>query len=60
MVQETQARDVNKATAIEAFMTEQPFEGRTPIFIGDDFTDFDGFDAVRRNGGVDIAVGDRA
>lgn len=49
----------NKATAIEAFLTEDPFAGRTPIYIGDDRTDFDGFGAVRRNGGVDISVGDR-
>ncbi len=59
MVQEIKPATLNKATAIEAFMTEEPFEGRTPIYIGDDFTDFDGFGAVRRNGGVDICVGDR-
>lgn len=49
----------NKATAIEAFMKEDPFAGRIPIYIGDDRTDFDGFGAVRRHAGVDIAVGDR-
>jgi trehalose 6-phosphate phosphatase len=48
----------NKATAIEAFMQEDPFAGQIPIYIGDDRTDFDGFGAVRRHGGVDIAVGD--
>lgn len=50
---------LNKATAIEAFLNESPFAGRTPIYIGDDRTDFDGFGAVRRHGGLDIAVGDR-
>lgn len=49
----------NKATAIEAFMQEQPFVGRTPIFIGDDSTDLDGFAAVRHFNGVAIAVGSR-
>jgi trehalose 6-phosphate phosphatase len=48
----------NKATAIEAFMQEDPFSGRIPIYIGDDRTDFDGFGAVRRHGGMDIAVGE--
>ncbi len=49
----------NKATAVEAFLQEQPFVGKVPIYLGDDITDFDGFAAVRRNSGVDIAVGDR-
>lgn len=49
----------NKATAIEAFMQETPFAGRTPIFIGDDKTDLDGFAAVRRFRGRAISVGDR-
>ncbi len=40
-------------------MQEEPFPGLIPIYIGDDRTDFDGFAAVRRHGGVDIAVGDR-
>jgi trehalose 6-phosphate phosphatase len=49
----------NKATAIEAFMAEEPFKGRVPVFIGDDLTDYDGFAAVRRHQGLAIAVGDR-
>lgn len=50
---------MNKAIAIEAFMKEDPFAGRQPVYIGDDITDFDGFAAARRNGGFDIAVGGR-
>jgi trehalose 6-phosphate phosphatase len=49
----------NKATAIEAFMQEDPFIGRKPIFIGDDTTDLDGFAAVKRYNGLPIAVGSR-
>lgn len=49
----------SKDSAVTAFMQEEPFMGRMPIFIGDDFTDYGGFEAVRRAGGMAIAVGPR-
>ena len=48
-----------KDSAVTAFMREAPFSGRTPVFIGDDHTDYGGFEAVRRAAGMAIAVGPR-
>ncbi|TMM50293.1 trehalose-phosphatase [Qipengyuania marisflavi] len=49
----------DKAGAVRAFMAEAPFAGATPIFIGDDVTDEDGFAAAIEFSGFGIAVGDR-
>jgi trehalose 6-phosphate phosphatase len=59
MVLEIKPRGFTKATAIKAFMAEPPFSGRTPVFVGDDLTDQDGFQMVEDRGGISIAVGDR-
>jgi trehalose 6-phosphate phosphatase len=59
MFYEIKPRGFSKATAIEAFMREAPFNGRRPVFIGDDLTDRDGFGVVEASGGISIAVGDQ-
>jgi trehalose 6-phosphate phosphatase len=59
-VLELTPRGYSKRGAIESFMREPPFAGRTPVFIGDDVTDEDGFEAVNALGGYSVRVGDLA
>ena len=58
MVFEARPSGVNKGEALRAFMREEPFLGRTPIFIGDDITDEDAFVAAQELGGVGIKLGE--
>ncbi|MGV8854389.1 MAG: trehalose-phosphatase [Devosia sp.] len=58
MVFEARPRGASKGDALRAFMLEEPFIGRTPVFIGDDVTDEDGFIAAQDLGGIGIKLGD--
>ncbi|MFP1880295.1 trehalose-phosphatase [Lonsdalea quercina] len=56
-VVEIKPENVNKGVALRAFMTETPFQGRTPVFVGDDLTDEQGFDAAQALGGIAVKIG---
>ena len=56
-VLEIKPANFTKRTAIEAFMREAPFVGRRPVFVGDDLTDEDGFQAVNAMHGLSVRVG---
>ena len=57
MVVELRTPGASKGDSIRAFMTEAPFRGARPIFLGDDLTDEHGFFAVRQLGGYGVLVG---
>ena len=52
--------NVDKGTAITAFMARPEYHGRQAVFIGDDTTDEHGFRAINHLGGIAVKVGDLA
>jgi trehalose 6-phosphate phosphatase len=46
-----------KGAAVRSFMQEAAFAGRTPVFVGDDTADEDGFEAAQQAGGYGVKVG---
>ena len=57
MVAELRTPGQDKGKSVSAFLRESPFEGATPVFVGDDLTDEDGFAAAARLGGFGVLVG---
>lgn len=49
----------DKGRALQQLMQNPPFQGRRPIFIGDDLTDEHGFQAAQQLGGIGVLVGQR-
>lgn len=56
MVAELRPAGIHKGAGIARLRDHPPFAGRPPIFVGDDWTDEDGFRAVNDAGGVSVAV----
>lgn len=56
-VYELKPAGINKGSAIAQFMSEKPFAGRLPVFLGDDLTDEYGFETVNQLGGHSVKVG---
>mgnify|MGYP001168740589 CR=1 FL=1 len=50
---------VDKGSACERLLREQPFAGTVPVAFGDDITDLDMFEAIDAAGGVTVGVGPR-
>lgn len=59
MVVELRTPGPTKGDSVEAFLAHAPFKGATPVFLGDDLTDEDGFVASERLGGYGVLVGAR-
>ena len=57
MVAELRTPGQDKGKSVSAFLREAPFDGATPVFVGDDLTDEDGFAAAERLGGYGVLVG---
>jgi trehalose 6-phosphate phosphatase len=49
----------HKGEAVLALLASPPFQGRRPVFVGDDITDENGFAAVACHGGFGVLVGQR-
>ncbi len=54
---ELKAPGCDKGSAISAFLSLPAFQGRTPVFVGDDTTDESGFAVVAAHGGHAYSVG---
>lgn len=56
MVAEVRPAGLHKGDGIRRLLADPPFAGRQPVFVGDDWTDEDGFVAVNALGGMSVAV----
>ena len=56
-VVELKPASFDKGTAIATLMKYPPFNGRAPVFYGDDLTDEAGFSFVNKVGGLSVRIG---
>lgn len=56
MAIEIRPQTVTKARPVHRLMSAEPFKDRTPVFVGDDVTDEDGFRAANKYGGKGLDV----
>ncbi len=57
MVAELRTPGAHKGDSVRAFLAEPLFAGAQPVFVGDDITDEDGFEAAEALGGFGVVVG---
>jgi len=50
---------MDKGQAVAELLERPPFQGRMPVYVGDDFTDEHGFATVNLENGISIRVGQR-
>ena len=60
MVVELKPAGVNKGQAVLRYLDVAPFQGRRPVYVGDDLTDEYGFEVANRSDGIAVRVGDGA
>lgn len=51
-------RAASKGQAVERLMKQAAFQGRKPVYVGDDFTDEAGISAAKELGGIGLRVGE--
>ena len=51
-------RAASKGQAVERLMKQTAFQGRKPLYVGDDFTDEAGISAAKELGGIGLRVGE--
>lgn len=59
MVFEIAPRAASKGAAVSTILSDRPFRGRPPIYLGDDEADEEAFQRVNELGGLSIQVGCR-
>jgi trehalose 6-phosphate phosphatase len=58
MLWEVRPRGADKGKAVAELMNRPPFQGRLPVFVGDDVTDEAGIAAAQAMGGIGLRVQD--